>query len=267
MLIALFTLHKSHLSGTIFEVHDDSAGKGKKGKSSPKKQKAPSKPKGRLVECGECEGCLQKACKKCDKCRSKKRCINRTCANMRRVEKKDAKKSPSRSKRSTPKKDDEGSEDDTDTPEVRNKPRIRIRVSAAKAAAASADSDKKEGKKRRATPQKSEGGNARKRSRRSTPRSSPNSSDDDEEENEMFDVDKIQSEFDELDDSFVSARQNFVQRGKWQIHTVHTRSTPSLTFYCLFVGNITYAGPWTLPSQIKKNFKEVAKITLVNISK
>lgn len=75
--------------GTVVEVHDDSADKGKKGKkgASPKKSKSKSTPKskskpkpvgGKLIQCGECEGCQTKACKKCDKCRSKKRCSKRT---------------------------------------------------------------------------------------------------------------------------------------------------------------------------------------------
>ena len=42
--------------GTVVNVHDDP------------KSKSPKKPQGKLVACGECEGCKTKACKKCEKC-------------------------------------------------------------------------------------------------------------------------------------------------------------------------------------------------------
>jgi len=54
----------------------------------------------------------------------------------------------------------------------------------------------------------------------------------------MFNVEKLQSDYDELDDSFALSRQNLTQRG-----------------------------PFCLPAAIKSKFKDVAKITLRNISK
>mmetsp|Transcript_4601 Transcript_4601/g.10378 ORF Transcript_4601/g.10378 Transcript_4601/m.10378 type:complete len:2557 (+) Transcript_4601:190-7860(+) len=223
--------------GNVIHVHDDAADKGKKGK----KDSSPKKATGKLVACGKCEGCKRKACKKCDKCMGKKRCAQRTCTNTWRVEAKDDKKSSN--KRGTPKK---GTADNNlnDGAEVR-KPRIRLRLSSAKSAAAesSAGSEKKQVRKRKATPQKTENGNARKKSRRSNAKASPSSSssdgsDEEEEEEEMFDVDTLQSEYDKLD-------------GTWEAARVFS----------------TKCGPWRLPAEIESKFKDVATITLSNISK
>ncbi|KAL7543718.1 hypothetical protein ACHAXR_013003, partial [Thalassiosira sp. AJA248-18] len=218
--------------GSVVEVRDDSS----KGKNSPKKAK------GKLVACGDCEGCKRRACKKCEACigTPKKRCLKRNCTNTRRVEAKNDAKSSSKRERATKKGAEDDAEDGNATPEVR-KPRIRLRLSSAKSAAAdsSAGSEKKQGRKRRATPQKADNGNAKKRSRRSNAKSSPSSSEaSDEEEEEMFDVEKLQSEHDQLDGTFSSARQNFTQRD-----------------------------PWRLPAEIENKFKDVAKITLSNVSK
>merc|ERR1712194_968432 len=114
---------------------------------------------------------------------------------------------------------------------------IRLRLSSAKKTTVenNAASEKKQGTKRKATPQKTE--SARKKPRRSDAKASPKS-DDESEDEEMFNVEKHQSDYDRLDDSFASARQNVTQRG-----------------------------PWRLPVAIQSKFKDVAKITLRNISK
>jgi len=225
--------------GNVIEVHDES----KKGK----KESSPKKAKGKLVACGECEGCQRRACKKCENCTGtpKKRCINRKCTNVRRVEDKVDAKSTRKKSRSKKDTDDEDSEDAKEEAKEVRKPRIRLRLSTPKSAAAksSADQEKKnKGKKRKATPQKqAENGNTRKKSRRSnakatTPSSSESS--DEDEDKEMFDVEKLQSDFDGLDKSFVSARKNFTQRGSW-----------------------------TLPPEVESKFKDVAKVTLTKIEK
>ena len=138
----------------------------------------------------------------------------------------------------TSKRDEDESEKSEDEAEVR-KPKIRIRLSAAKSGKerSTGSSEKKQGKKRKATttPQKTENGNARKKSRRSTPGSSDGS---DDEEDEMYDVETIQSEHDAL-------------AGTWE----ETRDFA------------TKLGPWRLPAQIESKFKDVAKITLIAISK
>ena len=56
-----------------------------KGASSSAQTKK-KQPKGKLVACGECEGCKRRACKKCMKCTGtpRKRCIKRPCSNPRR---------------------------------------------------------------------------------------------------------------------------------------------------------------------------------------
>ena len=120
--------------------------------------------------------------------------------------------------------------------------RIRLRLSAKKAAAGS--TEKQPTRKRKATPQKTENGNARKKSRRSNAKASPSSSSSDEEsgeeeeEDSMFDLDKLQSEQDKLDGSWDSARD--------------------FTTKC---------GPWRLPEEIETKFKQVAKVLLINLSK
>ena len=160
----------------------------------------------------------------------KKRCDERICTNVKRVDVKDAAKSSKKSKRGKPKKgsdDDDSSDDDGNNAAEKPKPRIRLRLSSAKSPAAE---QKKQGRKRKGTPQ----GSARKRSRRS-----PDSSDESEdEEQELFDVEQLQSDLDQLEGTFESARQNLTKN------------------------------PWKLPSQLESSgFKEVAKITLTNTSK
>lgn len=206
-------------------MHDDT--EGKKGKS-------PKKPEGKLVACGNCEGCNTKACKKCDKCLSKpkKRCALRKCTDMRRVPAKDDTKKKKK-KRGRPKKEetvDEDSDDGDGSADGKPKPKIRIKLSAKTESAA----EKKQTKKRKATPQKSaENGNSRKK-----PRRSPEGYGADDKEDEMFDVDTLQFEHDELDGTWEASR-NFA----------------------------TKHGPWRLPESIESEFKEVAKLTLINLSK
>lgn len=223
--------------GNVIKVHDDAADKGKKGK----KEIPPKKPTGKLTACGNCEGCKTKACKKCDKCKGKKRCAKRTCTNATRVEVKDDKKSTNR--RSTPSM---GTTDEDNGAKVR-KPRIRLRLSSPKSSTAesSAGSEKKQARKRKATPDKAENGNSRKMSRRSNAKASPSSSssssdgsDEEEEDEEMFDVNTLQSEYDKLE-------------GTWEAARVFS----------------TKCGPWRLPAEIESKFKDVATITLSNISK
>ena len=62
-------------------------------KTENKKKGAPLKT-GKRVACGDCKGCNRKACKKCKKCTGnpRKRCIERQCTNIRRVEVEDDKK-------------------------------------------------------------------------------------------------------------------------------------------------------------------------------
>lgn len=217
-------------SGNVIEVRDDDDGKKKKKGSSPKK------PKGKLVACGECEGCKRKACKKCKACTGtpRKRCIERQCTNIRRVEeKKDGKKSSKGGKKKAAKDD---SDDDSDSEGARSKPRIHLKLPSAKKGAAS--DKKKQGKKRKAAPEpeEEENGNAKKKKRSKSSGSSDGS--DDEEEDSMFDVKQLQSEHDQLDETFDAARGNFTQRGSWK-----------------------------LPAGIESKFKDVAKIVLGNAGK
>jgi hypothetical protein len=216
---------------------DNDAKKEKKVKTPPKK------PTGKHVACGECEACKRKACKKCNPCLSKRRCANRACTNTTWVEFKSSGKSG-------PKKggtDDEDSSDDADKQEA-PKPKIRIRLSSGKNAAAKS-SAKKQGSKRKATPQTNENGNVRKKAKHSNAKASPSSSSsssdgsDDEEEDEekleeMFDVIQLQSESEKLDGTWKAAR-----------------------YFS------TRLGPWRLPAGIESKFKDVAKIALSIMSK
>ena len=131
-------------------------------------------------------------------------------------------------KRGRSKKDDtddeDGSDDGSDDQKPKaKKPRIRIRVSSS-------------AKKGKATPEKAESGGGKK-SRRSTPRRSPGDGSD-EEVDEMFDVEALESEHDNLEGTWEAAR-DFA----------------------------TKLGPWRLPTAIESSFKDIAKIALFNLSK
>lgn len=216
-------------------MYDDEADKGKKGKS-PQKQTV------KLVACGQCEGCKRKACKKCEACTGnpKKRCINRACVNIRRETVKG--KGSSNGHKG---KGDDGSNDDANGQEL-PKPRIRLKLSSGKKGTPTEKTTEKKSasaKKRKATPQKTIG-NASKRARTSSakkpsPSSSDESEDDDEDADEsMFDVNQLQTEYDNLDGTWEAARDFLVRQGVW-----------------------------SLPSVIESKFEDVAKITLANISK
>jgi len=220
-------------------VYDEDADKVKKVKTPRKPAK---KPTGKVVFCGECEGCKRKACKKCNKCMSKRRCVKRVCTNTRVAE-------AESSGNVGPKKGgkyDKDSSDGSDEQETA-KPKIRIRISSGTNAAKS--SAKKQASKRKATPQKTENGNARKKAKLSNAKASPSSSssssdgsddeqEDEEELEEMFDVVRLQSESEKLDGTWEAAR----------------------TFS-------TKLGPWRLPAEIELKFKDVARITLSIMSK
>jgi len=88
---------------------------------------------------------------------------------------------------------------------------------------------KQASKKRKAgTPSKEENGNTKKKARRSP---------GEEEVDEMFDVDTLQAEHDALQ--------------TWEASR----------------DSVTKLGPWRLPSEIESEFKEVGKLTLINLSK
>lgn len=210
-------------------MYDDEANNGKKG-NAPKKTV-------KLVACGQCEGCKRKACKKCEACTGipKKRCIHRVCSNIRRATEKT--KPPSNGKGEA--QHDEDSEGDDETRDEVHKPRIRLKLSSGMRNA-STDQKPSSGRKRRSTPQKSNGTATKKARTSSAKKASPSSSDesDDEEEEAMFDVSQLQSEFDNLPGTWEAARDFFVNLGVWR-----------------------------LPTAIESKFEEVAKITLTNISK
>lgn len=89
---------------------------------------------------------------------------------------------------------------------------------------------KQASKKRKAgTPSKEENGNTKKKARRSP--GSP------EDVDEMFDVDTLQAEHDALQ-TWKASRDS-----------------------------VTKLGPWRLPSEIESEFKEVGKLTIINLSK
>lgn len=163
-----------------------------------------------------------------------------------RVDAKDGTTSSRKRVRTEKGSDDDDSQDGADDQDAR-KPRIRIRLSSAKSASAekSDGAEKKQGKKRKATPQKTENSNARKKSRQSNAKQSSRSRDGSNEsatfvpvEDPMFDVEKLQSEHDRLDNSFVLAHQNLTQRG-----------------------------PFRLPTEIEHKFKDVARMTLNKLNK
>lgn len=220
--------------GSVIEIHDDATEKKRRGKSPQKKNE-----KTKLVACGECEGCLKKACKKCDKCKRKKRCSLRTCSNIRRVAiSEDDDKKSKRDK-------DESDDEESDVAKESKTPRIRIRVSSSKKrkATPSQDEDTDEepesgGSQNESSRKRARLSNGRRRSR------SPVASEDEQEEDydEMFDIKSLEAKQKDLKEaSFSEARDNLIQNG-----------------------------PWHLPTNLESNdasFKEVAKITLINISR
>ena len=207
-------------------MYDDDAD-GKKG--------IPQKKTVKLVACGQCEGCKRKACKKCEACTGtpKKRCIHRVCTNIRRAT--ETGKASSNGKKLA---HGDRSNDDENVQEM-HKPRIRLKLSSSKKSP-STEMKAATGKKRKATPQKSFDNPTKKSRTSSAKKSSPISSDesDEDEEETMFDVNQLQSEYDNLDGTWEAARDFFIKLGVWR-----------------------------LPRAIESKFEEVAKITLTNISK
>lgn len=241
-----------HEDGSVIEIHDDAMDTKKKTGSKAKDGAAKSpkkKEKTKLVACGKCDGCQKKACKKCDACKRKKRCLLRACSNVKRVVFVSSEKTPGRMKEND---SDEGSDQETPPAEPKGTPRIRLRVLLGNKSSSS--------KKRKITvhqeanENESESGgtkvtSSRKRARLSNGRRNTRSpvftqqSDEESDDyDEMFDVNKIEAAHKKLNGaSFIDARNNFVLRG-----------------------------PWRLPKALESNessFKEVAKITLINISR
>ncbi len=208
-------------------MYDDDVDKGKK--SIPHKKTV------KLIACGQCEGCKRKACKKCEACTGtpRKRCIHRVCTNIRRAT--ETGKASSNGKRVA---HDDRSNGDENGQEM-HKPRIRLKLSSGKKSP-STELRAAPGKKRKATPQKTIDRPTKKSRTSSAKRASPSSSDesDEDEEETMFDVNQLQSEYDNLDGTWEAARDFFVKFGVWR-----------------------------LPRVIESKFEEVAKITLTNISK
>jgi SNF2 family DNA or RNA helicase len=233
--------------GSVIDVHDDDTDKVKKGKTPTKpapKKPTPKKPTGKLVACGECEGCKRKACKKCNKCLSKRRCVNRLCINAMMVDEMKPSGDIGPKNVGTDGGDTSDDADEQDAP----KPKIRIRISSSKNSAAKS-SVKRQGSKRKAAPKKSENGSKRKKAKHSHTKAPPSSStsssegsDDDQEDEgepeEMFDVVRLQSESEKLNGTWEAAR-NFA----------------------------TKLGPWRLPAEIESKFKDIAKITLSIMSR
>lgn len=138
------------------------------------------KPKGKLVACGECEGCMKKSCKKCKNCtaKPKKRCVHRKCTDTRRV--------------------------DVDEAEKKSKPRIKIKLS----------SDG--GGKKKAGGNIDEEEPVKKKARRSNGRGS---TEEEEEIDEMFDVEKVKLQEADLDGTYEDARNHYTKRGPWYLPT------------------------------------------------
>lgn len=211
---------------------------------SPKK-----KEKTKLVACGKCDGCQKKACKKCDACKRKKRCLLRACSNVKRVVFVSSEKTPGRIKKND---SDEGSDQETPPAEPKGTPRIRLRVLLGNKSSSS--KKRKISLHQEANENESESGgtkvtSSRKRARLSNGRRNTRSpvvthqSDEESDDyDEMFDVSKIEAAHKKLNGaSFIDARNNFVLRGPWRL-------------------------PKALESS-ESSFKEVAKITLNNISR
>lgn len=212
----------------MIEIHDDAA-EGKKNRGKSPQKTTTKKVKTKLVACGECEGCLKKACKNCDACSRKKRCSERKCSNVKRVPITDDKKSNGQK--------NSGTDDELEDKSKHKTPRIRIRVgksaSSNKRKATEDVSDEEPEKKARLS-------NSKRSSR--SPATSDQSDMEGDGYDEMFDIAKLENECEAVTKaSFEDARNN-----------------------------MTKHGPWHLPTSLESNgnsFKEVAKITLINISK
>lgn len=227
-----------HEDGSVIEIHND-ATEGKKSSGKSPQKKTTKKIKTKLVACGECEGCLKKACKNCDACSRKKRCSKRACSNIKRV--------PITDDVKTNGQKSNGSDDEAEDQSRQKTPRIRIRVGK------SASSNKRKATEdvydEEPESELSQDASSRKKARVSngkrssrSPATSDQSDTGEDEYDEMFDIPKLQTECEAVTKaSFEDARNN-----------------------------MTKHGPWHLPSSLKSNdssFKEVAKITLLNISK
>ncbi len=97
-------------------------------KRGKKATATPEKPKGKLVACGECSGCKKKSCKKCKNCtaKPKKRCVQRKCTDIRRVEEEDEQKTKPRIKIKLPSDSDrkkKAADENTKEEPVRKKAR------------------------------------------------------------------------------------------------------------------------------------------------
>ena len=179
----------------------------------------------------------------CDACKRKKRCSLRACTNVKRVVvgSSESKQSKLRMKDES----DEESTDETKIAEPKSTPKIRLRVSGSKSSST---------KKRKASPRReendeelddgnSQGSSSRKRARRTrSPAPSDQSDGEMDDYDEMFDIENLEAEYKKLHDaSFIDARNN-----------------------------LSLHGTWRLPKALEykeSSFKEVAKITLINISR
>ena len=216
-----------HEDGSVIEIHNDAVEKKRQRNGKSPQKTIKKKQKVKPVACGECEGCLMKSCKKCDACKRRKRCDQRVCSNIKRIVISDE----------VIDEDEEGEKSKPKTP------RITLRVGKSSSS-----------KKRKATPleddddeeEVSQSAPSGKRARLSNGRRSPAASEqsdvEEDEDGEMFDIEKLESKsIDVRKGSFQQARDNM---------TLH--------------------GPWHLPPSLasnEKGFREVAKITLANISK
>ena len=225
-----------HEDGSVIEIHDDATEKKRKGKSPQKSAK--KKEKTKLVACGECEGCLKKACKKCDACKRRKRCSLRACSDIRRIVISDEK--TSNGKKNESDNEEEGDQSQRKTPKIR----LRVGSSKKRKAASSQDDDDEEEEPESGGQQNT---SSRKRARVSNGRRSsrsPAASEDEGEDDydEMFDIETLEAKHKDLNEASFSEARN----------------------------NMTLHGPWHLPPALESNdasFKEVAKITLINISR
>jgi hypothetical protein len=235
--------------GAVIDIHDDATDAKKKKNGSPKKKE--KKEKTKLVACGECDGCSKKACKKCDACKRKKRCSERRCTNVKRILiSSDKKPNPPPRDNS----EDESTEESNAATEFKSTPRIRLRVTVT----ASSSSKRKIPPSNDGNDGGSENGDVEVASSRKRPRRETNSGkrssrspavseqDEDMEDGEcddLFNLAKLEADYNKLKGgaSFEDARKNFM-----------------------------LYGPWRLPKALEKkesSFKEVAKITLINISR
>jgi len=227
-----------HEDGSVIEIHEDAAeGKKKRGGKSP--QKVTKTVKIKRIACGECEGCLKKACKNCDACKGKKRCSLRTCSNIKRIVISDDTKANG-------KKEDDSDDEEVEEGKESKTPRIRIRVGKSSSTKRKTSSKDKDDDDDAPESEGSQNASSRKRARQSNGRQSNRSPMDEEklvqnDDDDMFDIENLQTKYEELSEaSFTEARNNLMQYG-----------------------------PWRLPTALESNnasFKEVAKITLNNIS-